>query len=88
MQLAPLARAVPNPGSQRRNCAKMRQNTLCTKSAERPLLAWASVLRAGGVTLNPVMARRLPRSQSQTSLRLKACASCTNTISARWLYTE
>ena len=42
-------------GSQRCKCARLRQNTRSTKSAERPLLGWASVWRAAGVTTNPAI---------------------------------
>ena len=37
---------------------------------------------------DPAMTQRLSRSRSQTYLKLKACASCTNTIAARCLQTE
>ena len=78
-------RLPPKAGSHCSKWASVRRNTASTKSAERPLFAWDSVLRAGGVTPNPATARRLSRSQPQTSLRMKACAKCTKTNAAGWL---
>jgi hypothetical protein len=54
----------------------------------RPCWHGTWVMRAQGLTPNPAMTQRLSRSRSQTYLKLKACASCTNTIAARCLQTE
>ena len=66
----------------------MRQKTNSANFASRTLLELDKLLREGGVRPKAAMARDFMRSQSQTSLRLRAWASWAKTIVPRWLSTE